>query len=174
MSDLIVIGHASREQAERTRPVLLRLAREIGLEVADALVATAGPTGAIRCNQMADLWAIGPAGGGLWGLLAGLFFLDPRRGAAIGAGADPCAGALSAYGIGDAFLQAVAALLPPGGTVVLLLVPGGISDRLMQRLTAQGGMVLRACLDPAAEQDLRLVLARPPAVATGAAAMAAG
>jgi hypothetical protein len=34
-----------------------------------------------------------------------------------------------------------------------------------------GGMVLRACLDPAAEQDLRLVLARPPAVATGAAAM---
>ena len=48
--------------------------------------------GKAKLHQAVNLTAAGAAGGGFWGLLIGMIFMNPLIGAAVGAGA----GALSA------------------------------------------------------------------------------
>ncbi|OYU77429.1 MAG: hypothetical protein CFE32_05615 [Alphaproteobacteria bacterium PA3] len=161
-SDLIVIGYPSPEKAEAARAEVLRVAKDFSIDVADALVAKADATGVVRFNQMADLWAIGASGGGLWGLLAGLLFLHPRLGTLIGSGEPAIAGALDEYGIEDTFLDRASALLMPGRAAFFLLIRATASDRMIQRLGPHAGVILRTPLDPEAENGLRRIVAPAP------------
>ena len=43
--------------------------------------------GKIKLHQAINLTAAGPVGGGFWGMLIGMTFLNPLVGAAVGAGA---------------------------------------------------------------------------------------
>jgi uncharacterized membrane protein len=160
MSELIVIGYESHEKADAARAEVIGMAQEYLVEVADAVVATADEAGKIRLNQMVDLWAVGASGGAFWGLLAGMLFLNPLLGALVGATAGAVSGALSDYGIEDAFMKKVSAMLSPGHAALFLLIRTNASDRMIERLGAKGGEILRTNLDHSAENKLRKAFTR--------------
>ncbi|MET3613080.1 putative membrane protein [Rhizobium aquaticum] len=155
MSELIVIGYNTQEQAETAREALYKLAKEYLIEVEDAVVATAEQDGQIKLHQMVNLWAMGASGGAFWGLLAGLVFLNPLVGVAAGAGAGALAGALSDYGINDGFMKDVSAILQPGQAALFVSAKRATSDRVVEEMSKHGGRILRTNLDRTQEQALR-------------------
>lgn len=155
MSELIVIGYETPEKAEAARAELLGMAKEYLVDVADAVVATADKTGAIKLNQMVNLWTVGATGGAFWGLLAGLIFFNPLLGVAAGAGVGALAGKLSDYGINDKFMKEVSGTLQPGQAALFMMMRTQATDRVIERLGMKGGHVLRTNLDSNAEDHLR-------------------
>lgn len=155
MSELIVIGYNTQEQAETARAALYKLSKEYLIEIEDAVVATAEPDGQIKLHQMVNLWAMGASGGAFWGLLAGLVFFNPILGVAAGAGAGALAGALSDYGINDGFMKEVSAALQPGQAALFISAKRATSDRVVEEMRKHGGRILRTNLDRSQEQALR-------------------
>ncbi|TQD33316.1 DUF1269 domain-containing protein (plasmid) [Rhodobacter capsulatus] len=155
MPELLVIGYETPAAAEAARAEVLGMAKEYLVDVTDAVVATVDDDGGIRLAQMVDLWAVGATGGAFWGLLAGILFFNPLLGLVIGATAGAVSGALADYGIDDAFMRKVSALLQPGHAALFLLLKTPASERMVTRLGAKGGEILRTNLDPAAETALR-------------------
>lgn len=155
MSELIVIGYDTPEKAEEARNDLMKMSREYLVDVADAVVAVADDKGNIKLNQMVNMWTAGATGGAFWGLLVGMVFFNPLLGAAIGAGAGALSGALADYGINDAFMKDVAAVLQPGQAALFMMVRANASDKVIERLGEHGGRVLRTNLDHDAENHLR-------------------
>lgn len=165
MSELIVIGYGTPEQAEAARTELFSMAREYLVDVADAVVATADRNGSIKLNQMVNLWTVGATGGAFWGLLIGLLFLHPLLGVLAGATAGALTGALSDFGINDAFMKEVAAILQPGQAALFIMARADASDRVLERLGTHGGRVLRTNLDRSQENRLRAAFDRAHAEA---------
>jgi uncharacterized membrane protein len=155
MSELIVIGYNTQEQAETARTALFKLSKEYLIEIEDAVVATAEADGQIKLHQMVNLWAMGASGGAFWGLLAGLVFLNPIVGVAAGAGAGALAGALSDYGINDGFMKEVSSALQPGQAALFISAKRATSDRVVEEMRKFGGRILRTNLDRSQEQALR-------------------
>lgn len=172
MSELIVIGHDSAEKAEAARLAVFGMAREYLVDVTDAVVATVDDKGKIRLNQMVDLWSVGASGGAFWGLLAGMLFWQPLVGVVLGATAGAVSGALTDYGINDGFMREITATLSPGKAALFLLVKSTASDRMIERLSASGGTILRTNLDQGAEDHLRKTFAEAHAEAARSAAEA--
>lgn len=155
MSQLIVIGYADQAKAEQAREDLYAMGADYLVELHDAVVATADGKGRIKLNQMVNLWSAGMSGGSLWGRLLGLLFLHPLFGVIAGAAAGALTGALSDYGINDAFMRRVAAILKPGRAALFLLSGDRFSDRVVSALAARGGEVIRTNLDTTEEGRLR-------------------
>lgn len=155
MSEFIVIGYDTPDQAEAARTELMGMAKEYLVDVADAVVATADKDGAIKLNQMVNLWTVGATGGVFWGLPVGLIFFNPLLGAAVWAGAGALSGALTDYGVNDQFMKHVSAILQPGQAALFMMVRTNASDRVIERLGKKGGRVLRTNLDSDAENHLR-------------------
>ena len=156
MSELIVIGYETPDQAEAARKELFGMASEYLVDVADAVVATADKDGNIKLNQMVNLWTVGVAGGAFWGLLIGFLFFNPLLGVAVGAGAGALSGALSDFGINDKFMKDVSSVLQPGQAALFMMMRANASDRVIEQLGEKGGRVLRTNLDRDAENHLRL------------------
>ena len=155
MSELIVIGYDTPEQAEAARADLLKMSREYLVDVADAVVAVADDKGNVRLNQMVNMWSAGATGGAFWGLLVGMIFFNPLLGVAVGAGAGALSGALTDYGINDAFMKDVASVLQPGQAALFMMMRANASDKVVERPGEHGGRVLRTNLDTDAENHLR-------------------
>ena len=155
MSELIVIGYETPEQAEEARAELMTMTREYLVDVADAVVAEADKKGNVKLNQMVNMWTAGAAGGAFWGLLIGMIFFNPLLGVAVGAGAGALGGALTDYGINDKFMKEVASVLQPGQAALFMMVRTNASDKVIERLGEHGGRVLRTNLDTDAENHLR-------------------
>ena len=155
MSELIVIGYETPDQAETARKELFGMAKEYLVDVADAVVATADKDGSIKLNQMVNLWTVGATGGAFWGLLIGVLFFNPLLGVAVGAGAGALSGALSDFGINDKFMKDVSTVLQPGQAALFMMMRENASDRVIERLGKSGGHVLRTNLDHDAENHLR-------------------
>ena len=155
MSELIVIGYDTPDEAEAARKALLGMSREYLVDVADAVVATADKDGTIKLNQMVNLWTAGAAGGAFWGLLIGFIFFNPLLGVAVGAGAGALSGALTDFGINDKFMKDVANVLQRGQAALFMMVSATASDRVVERLAEKGGRILRTNLDRDAESRLR-------------------
>ena len=155
MSELIVVGYDTPNQAEEARKELMKMAREYLVDVADAVVATADEDGNVKLNQMVNMWTAGAAGGAFWGLLIGMIFFNPLLGVAVGAGAGALSGALTDYGIDDKFMKEVSTILQPGQAALFMMVRTNASDKVIDRLGEIGGHVLRTNLDTDAERHLR-------------------
>ena len=168
MSELIVIGYDTSDQAEAARSELMGMAKEYLVDVADAVVATRDKNGAIKLNQMVNLWTVGATGGAFWGLLIGLIFFNPLLGIAVGAGAGALSGALTDYGIDDKFMKDVSAILQPGQAALFMMMRTNASDRVIERLGQNGGRVLRTNLDSDAENHLRKAFEKAHADETAA------
>ena len=105
MSDLVVIGFDDENKAFELRAALAKMQKEYLIKMDDVVVVTKNEKGKAKLHQAVNLTAAGAAGGGFWGLLIGMIFLNPLIGAAVGAGAGAISGKLSDIGINDKFMN---------------------------------------------------------------------
>ena len=88
MSDLVAIAFDTPQEADAVLTDLKRMQKEYLVDLADAVVVIRQPDGKINMKQSIDTVGVGAASGGLsgalWGMLVGLFFLNPLVGFAIG------------------------------------------------------------------------------------------
>src|SRR5262249_49326950 len=122
MSTLVVIDYESEIRAEEVRLTLLKMQKEFLIDLADAVVVLRTERGKVRPRQMHTLPGAGGAGGGFWGALIGLLFLNPLFGFAIGATAGAISGALRDVGIDDNFMKELGATLKPGTAALCILI----------------------------------------------------
>lgn len=158
MSDLIVVSYDDMFKAEEVRLKLLKMQKEYLVDLEDAVVAVKKEDGKVKLNQMYHLAASGAVGGGFWGMLIGLIFLNPLLGAVVGAGAGAAAGALSDVGIDDDFMKKLAEQLQPGTSVLFVLIRKMTADKVLGELAGTGGKVLQTSLSHEDETRLQTAL----------------
>ena len=160
MGSLVVVGFPGVEEAEQVRRELIDIQREQLIAIDDAVVLDHDSEGKVHLRQAINLTAAGAGGGGCWGSLVGLLFLNPLLGAAVGAGLGAVSGSLADLGINDDFLQEVGDTLTPGSAALCLLVRESTPDRVVERLRAHAphARLLRTNLSHTDEDRLRLLL----------------
>lgn len=154
MSDLILAAYASHRPAFAAGEALAALQAETGVDREDIVVVTRSGPGRVSLNQGIDVATGQPLGGGQWGALIGMLFLDPRRPTGQGQG---LAEQLLASGLAADFLGEVVKSLTPKAAVVGLRVRKLGVDRVRARLEALPGRpkILQARLTPDTEDALR-------------------
>jgi uncharacterized membrane protein len=95
------------------RAALAKMQKDYLIEMEDAVVVTKGKDGNTKLHQAVNLTAAGAVGGGFWGMLIGMLFLNPLIGAAVGAASGAIAGKLSDIGINDKMMKELAASFSP-------------------------------------------------------------
>ncbi|MCZ8040863.1 MAG: DUF1269 domain-containing protein [Beijerinckiaceae bacterium] len=168
MSDLVVIVYPTEARAEEMRQKLFALQKEYLIEISDAAIAVMQEGGKVKLNQLLNTTAMGAASGSFWGLLIGAIFLMPLAGAALGAASGALGGALTDYGVNDAFMKDLAVSLQPGNAALFVLVQRVTGDKVLEAIKGTGGMVLKTSLDHTREQALRDALAGVSAAAPAA------
>lgn len=164
MSDLIIAAYRSQTAAFVAGESLAVLQQEAGVEPEDIVVVTRGAAGRVSINQSINLATGQPLGGGRWGALIGMLFLDSRKPTGRGLG---LAEQLNAAGLEASFLQdAVRALGKNGAAVGLHVRMLGV-DRVRARLDGMAGnpKILHARLDAATEDALQDLQDRIPTTA---------
>lgn len=157
MSDLIVVAFDDEATAFELRAALVKLQKEYLIEMEDAVVVTKSADGKVALHQAVNLTATGAVGGGMWGALVGLLFLNPLLGAAVGAGAGAISGKLTDIGINDQFMKDLGATLTNGGAAVCVLVRKVTGDKVLKGLAAfkHKGRVLQTSLSKEQEDKLK-------------------
>jgi uncharacterized membrane protein len=158
MSTLVVIGYDNEFKAEEVRLTLRKLQKEYLIDLEDAVVAVKDDKGKVKLHQAVNLTAAGAVGGGFWGSLIGLIFLNPLLGAAVGAAAGAASGALSDVGINDNFMKELASHLKPGTSALFVLVRKATPDKVLEELKGSGGKVLNTSLSHDDEAKLQAAL----------------
>lgn len=158
MSDLIVIGYDDPFKAEETRLKLAKMQKGYLIDLEDAVVAVKDRDGKIRLNQAYPLTQMGAVGGGFWGALIGMLFLNPLLGAAVGAGAGAISGALSDVGINDTFMKDLAQSFQPGTSALFVLVRKATPDKVLEELRGAGGRIIQTSLSHEDEAKLQAAL----------------
>jgi uncharacterized membrane protein len=155
MSNLVVIGYDGQFKAEEVRLMLLKMQKEYLIDLEDAVVALKDDKGKVKLHQTVNLTAVGAAGGGFWGALIGLIFLNPLLGLAVGATAGAVSGALTDVGIDDKFMKDLAETMLPGNSVLFILVRRATPDKVLEELKGTGGKVLKTSLSHDDEAKLQ-------------------
>ena len=158
----MVVGFPKAEEAEQVRRELVDIQREQLIALEDAVVVEHDSEGQVHLRQAINLTAAGALGGGFWGILVGLLFLNPLLGAAVGAGVGAASGSLSDIGINDGFMRELGETLPRGSAALCLLVREATPDRVIERLRAHAphAKLLRTNLSHTDEDQLRELLER--------------
>ena len=78
----------------------------------------------------------------------------------MGAASGALGGALTDYGINDAFMKELAANLKPGDAALFVLIQNMTADKVLKEIQSAGGTVLKTSLDDAKENALREALAK--------------
>ena len=136
MSDLIIVLYGSQSAAFAAGEALAVFQKEAGTEPGDIVVVTRAATGRVSVNQSIDLATGQPLGGGRWGALIGMLFLDRRKPGAQDKGLT--AQFLEA-GLEEAFLRAVGQSLDKGGAAVGMRVRLLGANRVLDRVKALKG-----------------------------------
>ena len=157
MSDLLVIAFDNEANGFELRTALVNMQKEYLIELEDAVVVTRNAEGKIQLHQAMNLTTAGAVGGGFWGTLVGLLFLNPLLGAAVGAASGALAGKFSDIGINDDFMRDLGNSIPPGGSAVFILVRKMTADKVLAKLESfhLKGRVLQTSLPEAEEARLR-------------------
>ena len=90
MSNLVVIGFDDETTAFEMRAKLAKMQKEYLIEMEDVVVVTKDETDKVKLHQAANLTAAGAVGGGFWGVLIGMIFLNPLLGATVSGKHDRC------------------------------------------------------------------------------------
>jgi len=122
------------------------------------VVAVKDAKGKVKLNQAINLTAAGAVGGGFWGSLIGLIFLNPLLGAAVGAAAGAASGALTDVGINDKFMKDLAAAMNPDSSALFVLVRKATPDKVLAELQGSGGKVLKTSLSHDDEAKLQAAM----------------
>ena len=160
MSDLIVVAFPDEQLAFELRAELAKLQKSYLIELEDIVVTTKDEKGKVKLHQAVNLTSAGAVGGGFWGMLIGMIFLNPLLGAAVGAGAGALSGRLTDIGINDKFMKELAENFKPGCAAVFILVRKVTPDKVLEGLSAfKGkGKVLQTSLNKDREDTLRAFL----------------
>jgi uncharacterized membrane protein len=158
MSTLVVIGYDNEFKAEEVRLTLRKLQKDYLIDLEDAVVAVKDAKGKVKLHQAVNLTAAGAIGGGFWGSLIGLIFLNPILGAAVGATAGAVSGALTDVGINDKFMKELAGSLKPGSSALFVLVRKATPDKVLDEVKGTGGKILKTSLSHDDEAKLQAAL----------------
>lgn len=160
MAELVIVALPDEATALAVGEALVLLQKQRGIEMEDVVIATRNAKGGVQLRQSIRLATGGAIGGGVWGTLIGLLFLDPAAGAGTGTTSDR----LGKIGIDAGFLQDVAQSLDNGGAAVGLLLRKITRDSVMERLEPFQGRVLHTSLSSETEAGLTELLATFPPV----------
>lgn len=157
MSELIVVAFDDEATGFELRTELVKMQQDYLIELEDVVVATRSAEDDIKLHQAVNLTAAGALGGGFWGTLVGILFLNPLVGAAVGAASGAIAGRVTDIGINDDFMREASQSLKPGGSAVFVLVRKMTGDKVLDRLESfhKRGRVLQTSLSKDAEEKLR-------------------
>jgi uncharacterized membrane protein len=158
MSTLAVIGYDDQFKAEEVRLKLWKMQRDYLIDMEDAVVAVKDQKGKVSLHQAVNLTAAGAVGGGFWGSLIGLIFLNPLLGLAVGAASGAVSGALTDVGLDDKFMKELAATMSPGSSALFVLVRHATPDKVLQELQGTGGKILKTSLSHDDEAKLQAAL----------------
>jgi uncharacterized membrane protein len=158
MSELVVIGFENEHTAFEMRADLVKLQKEYLIEMEDVVVVTKDEKGKAQLHQAVNLTAAGAMGGSFWGMLIGMIFLNPLVGAVVGAGAGALSGKLSDIGIDNNFMKELGETITPGTSALFVLVRKATPDKVLDRLKAFRGTVLKTSLTADKEEALKEVL----------------
>ncbi|MFM7312782.1 MAG: DUF1269 domain-containing protein [Cyanobium sp.] len=169
MGSLVVMGFPTAEEAEQVRRDLVDFQREQVISLEDAVVVERDADGQVHLRQGMNLTAAGALGGGFWGALVGLLFLNPLLGAAVGIGVGAASGSLTDLGINDGFMREVGETLPAGTAALFVLLRDATPDRVIERLRthAPQARLLRTNLSHTDEERLRQQLEKASRQAEG-------
>ena len=154
MRKLIAVTYDTEFKAEEVRLQFLKMQKSYLVSLEDAVVVEKKQNGKVKLHQMYNLTASGAVGGGFWGVLIGLIFMNPLLGLVVGAGAGAVAGALSDVGINDDFMKQ----LTPGTSALFVLVDSDLTDKVLDALRGTGGTVLQSSLSHEDEAKLQAAL----------------
>jgi uncharacterized membrane protein len=158
MSNLVVIGFDDEHTAFEMRAALAKMQKEYLIEMEDVVVVTKDEKEKVKLHQAVNLTAAGAAGGGFWGMLIGMIFLNPLLGAAMGAGAGALSGKLRDIGISNNFMKELGETLTPGSSALFVLIRKATPDKVLEQLKQFKGRVVQTSLTAEKESELRAVL----------------
>ena len=158
MSTLVVIEYDDFLKAEEVRLQLLKMQKEYLVDLEDAVIATKDKNGKVKLHQIHSTVKAGAMGGGFWGALVGLIFLNPLLGMAVGAASGAAAGALTDVGINDQFMKDLAQNLTPNSSALFVLVRQANPERVLEELQGTGGKILKTSLNHEDQTKLQAAL----------------
>ncbi len=158
MRNLIAVMYNSEFKATEVRLSFMKMQKEYLVDLEDAVIATRKENGKIKLHQMHSLTASGALGGGFWGTLVGLIFLNPLLGLVVGAGTGAVAGALADVGINDNFMKTLSEKLTPGSSALFVLVHSELTDKVLDELEGTGGIIMQSSLSHEDEARLQNAL----------------
>lgn len=160
MSNLVAIVFNDETTAFEMRAALVKMQKQYLIEMEDSVVVTKNQKGSIKLDQAVNLTAAGAVGGGFWGMLLGLLFLNPFLGAAVGAAAGAISSKFTDLGINDQMMKDLAQSFKPGTSALFLLVRRVTTEKVLEGLKefAGKGKVFQSSLNKDDEAKLRETL----------------
>jgi len=160
MSTLVAVVFNDETTAFDMRAKLAKMQEEYLIDLEDAVVVTRDQKGKTKLDQAVNLTTTGAVGGGFWGLLIGMIFLNPLLGVLIGAGAGALSGKLSDIGLNDRMLKDVGQSFKPGTSGLFVLIRRVTADKVLAGLKefTGKGKVFQTSLSKDDENALREVL----------------
>jgi len=158
MATLVVIGYDEPFKAQEVRLKFLKMQKDYLVDLEDAVVAVKDRDGKVKLHQIFSTVKAGALGGGFWGTLIGLIFLNPLLGLAVGAASGAVAGALSDVGIDNNFMKNLADTMQPNSSVLFVLIRKATPDRVLDELKGTGGKILKTSLSHEDEEKLQAAL----------------
>src|SRR5262245_64696489 len=160
MSTLVAVLFEDDTTAFEMRTALMKMQKQYLIDMEDAVVVIKGMNGAIKLDQIVNLTAVGAMGGGFWGMLIGLLFLNPLLGAAIGATAGAVSARFKDIGINDQMMRDLAQSFKPGSSALFVLLRKMTADKVLEGLKpfAGKGKVLQTSRNKADGARLRASL----------------
>src|SRR5262249_40369885 len=145
------------------RTALMKMQTQHLIELEDSVVVTKDQKGKTRLDQAVSLASAGAVGGGFWGMLIGLIFLNPLLGAGIGASAGAISGKFQDIGLDDKMMKSVAESFKPRTSALFVLVRKATVDKVLAGLKefTGRGKVFQTSLNKDDETALREVLEKP-------------
>jgi uncharacterized membrane protein len=160
MSTLVAVIFNDETTAFEMRAALMKMQKQYLIEMEDSVVVTRDAKGKAKLDQVVNLTAAGAVGGGFWGMLVGMLFLNPLLGAAVGSGMGALSGRLSDVGLNDQMMKDIGQSLTPGTSALFVLVRRATGDRVLEGLKefAGKGKVFQTSLSADDEAALRAAL----------------
>jgi uncharacterized membrane protein len=148
MSTLVAVAYPDQHRATEVLSVLQGLQREQKIDLEDSLCVIRAPNGNVEYVQGQSSVGKKVVGGGVGGLLVGMFLLAPVVGVAVGAGAGLVAARKSHQGIDNTFASKVGSNIEPGGSALVLLVRSSDREAVHPAISGYGGTLIESGLDP--------------------------
>ena len=160
MSTLVAVLFEDDTTAFDMRAALMKMQKQYLIDMEDAVVVIKSQNGAIKLDQTINLTAAGALGGGFWGMLIGLLFLNPLLGAAIGATAGAVSARFKDIGINDQMMRDLAQSFKPGSSALFVLLRRMTADKVLEGLKpfSGKGRVFQTSLNKDDEAALRASL----------------